>query len=73
MDDWNQIVTKDARQPDWHDAAIMDYIKEQYDSGNINTEKNKLKDIIPVYFDIEKYNIQGFVLKNKTTAQKIVY
>lgn len=71
MDDWNQIVPKDARQPDWHDAAIMDYIKEQYDSGNINTEKNKLKDIIPVYFDFEKYNIQGFVLKNKTTDEPL--
>ncbi len=71
MDDWNQIVPKDARQPDWHDAAVMDYIKEQYDSGNINTEKNKLKDIIPVYFDFEKYNIQGFVLKNKTTDEPL--
>jgi len=71
MDDWNQIVPKDARQPDWHDAAIMDYIEEQYNSGNINTEKNKLKDIIPVYFDFEKYNIQGFVLKNKTTDEPL--
>jgi len=71
MDAWNQIVPKDPRQPNWHDAAIMDYIKEQYESGNINKEKNKLEDIIPVYFDFEKYNIQGFVLKNKTTDEPL--
>ena len=71
IDSFGQVVRIDPRIPEYHDESIKLFIKNLYDEGKINKEKNKLKDIIPQYYDYSKYNIQGFTLINKNTNEAL--
>jgi len=71
IDTFGQVVRVDSRQPEWHDQAVKEYIKNLYDEGKINKETNDLDDIIPQYYDYAKFNIQGFTLINKKTGEPL--
>ena len=71
IDTFGQVVRVDSRQPEWHDQAVKQYIKNLYDEGKINKETNDLDDIIPQYYDYAKFNIQGFTLINKKTGEPL--
>ena len=71
IDSFGQVVRIDPRIPEYHDESIKLFIKNLYDEGKINKEKNKLEDIIPQYYDYSKYNIQGFTLINKNTNEAL--
>ena len=71
IDTFGQVVRVDSRQPDWHDQAVKQYIKNLYDEGKINKETNDLDDIVPQYYDYAKFNIQGFTLINKKTGEPL--
>ena len=71
IDSFGQVVRIDPRIPEYHDESIKLFIKNLYDGGKINKEKNKLEDIIPQYYDYSKYNIQGFTLINKNTNEAL--
>ena len=71
IDSFGQVVRIDPRIPEYHDESIKLFIKNLYDGGKINKEKNKLEDIIPQYYDYSKYNIQGFTLINKQTGNPL--
>ena len=71
IDTFGQVVRVDSRQPEWHDQAVKQYIKNLYDEGKINKETNDLDDIVPQYYDYAKFNIQGFTLINKKTGEPL--
>nr|BAR15764.1 ribonuclease [uncultured Mediterranean phage uvMED]BAR15867.1 ribonuclease [uncultured Mediterranean phage uvMED] len=71
IDTFGQVVRVDSRQPEWHDQAVKQFIKNLYDEGKINKETNDLDDIIPQYYDYAKFNIQGFTLINKKTGEPL--
>ena len=71
IDTFGQVVRVDSRQPEWHDQAVKEYIKNLYDEGKINKETNDLDDIVPQYYDYAKFNIQGFTLINKKTGEPL--
>ncbi len=71
IDTFGQVVRVDSRQPECHDQAVKQYIKNLYDEGKINKETNDLDDIIPQYYDYAKFNIQGFTLINKKTGEPL--
>ncbi len=71
IDTFGQVVRVDSRQPEWHDQAVKEFIKNLYDEGKINTETNDLDDVIPQYYDYAKFNIQGFTLINKKTGEPL--
>jgi len=71
IDTFGQVVRVDSRQPEWHDQAVNEFIKNLYDEGKINKETNDLDDIIPQYYDYAKFNIQGFTLINKKTGEPL--
>jgi hypothetical protein len=71
IDTFGQVVRVDSRQPEWHDQAVKEFIKNLYDEGKINKETNDLDDIIPQYYDYAKFNIQGFTLINKKTGEPL--
>ena len=69
VDDFKQLVPINKSYPEYHDAAIKLYIKDLYESGRINKEQHKEKDIIPVYFTEGSLNSnQGFILRDKNTG-----
>ena len=71
IDTFGQVVRVDSRQPEWHDQAVKEFIKNLYNEGKINKETNDLDDIIPQYYDYAKFNIQGFTLINKKTGEPL--
>ena len=71
IDTFGQVVRVDSRQPEWHDQAVKQYIKNLYDEGKIKKETNDLDDIVPQYYDYAKFNIQGFTLINKKTGEPL--